>query len=224
MLIYAHRGEHQNCTENSAAAFESALSLGYRAVELDLRSLVDRTPVVFHDADLRRMCGLNVCLADLKFSEFADLFPEALSLHEFVRNFAARFAVVNFEIKDGLQTYRRLRPYIRDRRRAVVSSFDHDVVDAAIRDNLRAGYLVGQMDQLQSGLPRFLCNRLHLSASLTTQLPADALLWNNFKVHVYTVNQTEAAFDLSRRSFVRGIFTDNSDILQLDRRRRAVAG
>lgn len=54
---YAHRGLWgARVPENSLAAFEAARAAGV-GVELDVRLTSDGVPVVFHDADLDRMCG-----------------------------------------------------------------------------------------------------------------------------------------------------------------------
>lgn len=56
---YAHRGLHDKAArrpENSLAAFRAAKEAGY-GVELDVRFTADRQIVVFHDDDLKRMCG-----------------------------------------------------------------------------------------------------------------------------------------------------------------------
>lgn len=55
--VYAHRGLWgAGVPENSLAAFEAARTAGV-GVELDVRLTSDGVPVVFHDADLDRMCG-----------------------------------------------------------------------------------------------------------------------------------------------------------------------
>lgn len=68
---YAHRGLHSNdggVPENSLAAFAAAAKAGY-AVELDIQFTADRQIVVFHDNDLRRMCGLERRLDELTYEE-----------------------------------------------------------------------------------------------------------------------------------------------------------
>ncbi|MDO1558469.1 glycerophosphodiester phosphodiesterase family protein [Brevundimonas sp. 2R-24] len=54
----AHRGlwSPSGPPENSLAAFRAAAGAGY-AIELDVRLSADGVPVVFHDADLKRMTG-----------------------------------------------------------------------------------------------------------------------------------------------------------------------
>ncbi|WP_119420883.1 glycerophosphodiester phosphodiesterase family protein [Desertibaculum subflavum] len=55
----AHRGLHDigaGVPENSRAAFRAAIAAGY-AIECDVRLAADGVPVVFHDADLKRLTG-----------------------------------------------------------------------------------------------------------------------------------------------------------------------
>lgn len=58
---YAHRGLFDNETdapENSLAAFKKAVDEGY-GIELDVQLSKDDKLVVFHDASLKRMCGVD---------------------------------------------------------------------------------------------------------------------------------------------------------------------
>ena len=62
---FAHRGLHDaHRVENSLAAVEAAVERGF-GVEVDLRLSADRVPVVFHDKDLARLCGLSLPLSAL---------------------------------------------------------------------------------------------------------------------------------------------------------------
>lgn len=68
---FAHRGMHGGgVPENSIAAFRAAIACGY-GVECDVRSSRDGKPIVFHDADLHRMCGSPEQLCDLSSDELA---------------------------------------------------------------------------------------------------------------------------------------------------------
>jgi len=67
----AHRGLFDNeCEypENSLGAFARAVDAGY-GIELDVQLTKDAKLVVFHDADLRRMCGEDIPLSDLTYKE-----------------------------------------------------------------------------------------------------------------------------------------------------------
>jgi len=57
----AHRGLHSNdlrIPENSIKAFENAVKHNY-AIELDVFVISDQQVVVFHDDNLKRMCGID---------------------------------------------------------------------------------------------------------------------------------------------------------------------
>lgn len=69
--MYAHRGLHQEgIPENSLAAFVAAKQAGF-GVELDVQITADQQVVVFHDADLIRMCGIDKKLSDLTYDELS---------------------------------------------------------------------------------------------------------------------------------------------------------
>lgn len=69
-VYIAHRGlfDRENLPENSGAAFRDAVRKGY-AVELDVRLTKDEIPVVFHDATLFRMCGVEKKVSDCTYEE-----------------------------------------------------------------------------------------------------------------------------------------------------------
>lgn len=57
----AHRGyfdNHTDCPENSLPAFQRAVTHGY-GIELDVQLTKDGQLIVFHDATLKRMCGIS---------------------------------------------------------------------------------------------------------------------------------------------------------------------
>lgn len=90
---YAHRGLHDRdntIPENSLPAFSSAVSANY-GIELDLNLTTDDQVVVFHDDNLKRICGIDRKIADCSWEELLQyrlsgteeripLFSEVLSL------------------------------------------------------------------------------------------------------------------------------------------------
>jgi glycerophosphoryl diester phosphodiesterase len=58
MQLVAHRGNALEFPENTLSAFESALQLGVRWLELDVQLSSDHVPVVLHDHLLARTTGL----------------------------------------------------------------------------------------------------------------------------------------------------------------------
>lgn len=74
-IYYAHRGLHQKkniSPENSLAAFQLAVDNNY-GIELDVQLSKDLVPLVFHDRDLNRLCGVDKKVADLTFEELREL-------------------------------------------------------------------------------------------------------------------------------------------------------
>ncbi|QHQ59817.1 glycerophosphodiester phosphodiesterase [Anaerocolumna sedimenticola] len=72
---YAHRGLHQNqgeAPENSMAAFRLAVEHNY-GIEMDVQLSKDKIPVVFHDYNLKRVCGVDKKVRDLTFAELQKL-------------------------------------------------------------------------------------------------------------------------------------------------------
>lgn len=91
--IVSHRGEHDNRTvfENTYAAFDPLRSSGIHGIEFDVRWTRDLVPVVFHDADLRRLFRDPARIADMTWSELQARRPEIPDLHAFVRRYAGEF-------------------------------------------------------------------------------------------------------------------------------------
>jgi hypothetical protein len=66
---YAHRGLHdRDIPENSLAAFAAAAKAGY-GIELDVQLSRDGVAMVFHDATLTRVCGIDGKVADYTAAE-----------------------------------------------------------------------------------------------------------------------------------------------------------
>lgn len=68
---YAHRGLFDNASdapENSLAAFKRAVEAGY-GIEWDVQLSKDDVPVIFHDATLKRMCGVEGNVWDYTLEE-----------------------------------------------------------------------------------------------------------------------------------------------------------
>lgn len=69
--FFAHRGLHDNrgdAPENSMPAFARAVEAGL-GIELDVQVTKDRTPVVFHDFTLQRVCGVPGRVCDYSYEE-----------------------------------------------------------------------------------------------------------------------------------------------------------
>lgn len=64
-IALAHRGGAKEAVENSPAAFDRAVALGFRHIETDVRATLDAHAVVVHDATLDRTADLGGPVAAL---------------------------------------------------------------------------------------------------------------------------------------------------------------
>lgn len=72
---FAHRGLHDNASdapENSMKAFRRAVEKGI-GMELDVQLSADGVPVIMHDYNLKRACGLDRKVSSLTFAELSKL-------------------------------------------------------------------------------------------------------------------------------------------------------
>ncbi len=132
-LVLGHRGDSTNFPENSMAAFEGAMRAGADGVELDVRLCASGELVVFHDADLTRLCADSRLVAKMSWQELRELRVEGQAvprLEEVLTSFPT--AVLNIELKrhpmsralDLVSACVRVVEEHRALGRVVVSSFD----------------------------------------------------------------------------------------------------
>lgn len=95
---YAHRGLFNNdseAPENSLAAFALAVKKGY-GIELDVQLSKDKVPIVFHDATLKRMCGVDGNVWDYTLEELQQM--KLASSAETIPTFAEALAVIDGKV------------------------------------------------------------------------------------------------------------------------------
>lgn len=97
-LLIAHRGAMAEAPENSAAAFDMALTRQVDGIEFDVRLSADGVPVVFHDDALFRITGKNGSVFDYPF--------ETLRTLDYGKWFSERFAGTSLmRLEDVLGMY-----------------------------------------------------------------------------------------------------------------------
>ena len=135
---FAHRGLHKldkSVPENSIPAFDAAARIGY-GIELDVRLSADGRVVVFHDDDLKRICGVDARVDELSWDELSTL--KLCGTPNHIPLFSEVLAVIDgrcpiiVELKRGRRhaelcrkTYELLRSY---KGRYCVESFDPRIV------------------------------------------------------------------------------------------------
>lgn len=112
--LIAHRGYLLHYPENTQVALEAAVRAGACCVEFDIQLTADAVPVLLHDADLKRMAGVDHCIHDLTLAQarcFA--FGEAARLGE---KFSAVRISTLAEIAQYLSTTLRTRAFVEIKR------------------------------------------------------------------------------------------------------------
>ena len=71
--IFAHRGASAVAPENTLAAFQSAVTLGAHAIELDAKLTLDGEVVVFHDRSLARTTGAEGLVGETTLEALKEL-------------------------------------------------------------------------------------------------------------------------------------------------------
>lgn len=154
--LIAHRGYTLYFPENTIVGIGAAIEAGAKAVEIDIQMTSDQVPVLFHDRDLKRVCGVDGAIHDhtlqqvqaLKASEpdrLGDAFEHTkiATLEEFVELMMHHPQVRIFvEVKrvaiekSGATTILSLlhRELAHVRKRCVLISFDYDFLLAARRN------------------------------------------------------------------------------------------
>ncbi len=72
-LWISHRGYKKNAAENTRAAFQAAVELGFSCLETDLRLTRDGRIVLVHDPDLKRLAGDRRRVGDLTAAELTGI-------------------------------------------------------------------------------------------------------------------------------------------------------
>lgn len=217
MIVYAHRGDNRSNIENTRAAFDSSLALGFRALELDLVRLRDDTVVLYHDDTLERMTGRDIRAVDLDYQEFCEIFPELLSVYDFVNHYGNLGLDLNFEIKDDIRTFELIEPLLAlCKGSVVISSFRHDIVDYVRSRGVAGAYLFENRAQIAAAPEVFAeAPRIHIDESLVPIL-RDLPPREDRELFVYTVNEPAVAQKLKGFPNVTGVYTDNPALIAFD--------
>ena len=70
---FVHRGGDEEETENTIDAFKYSSDLGFVFIETDVQATKDGHIVIFHDATLKRMAGVNKSIDELTLKEINEI-------------------------------------------------------------------------------------------------------------------------------------------------------
>ena len=232
MLLIAHRGASGYAPENTKAAFQVALDLGAKAIELDIHQTKDKKLAVIHDDTLKRTAGISKEIRTLTYKELASydvgswfdprFSSERAPLLEEVLDWVKDRAELHIEIKRGGTTYpdieQRLLGLLISKKlleKVVVSSFNVETLKClrSLEKNLRIGYLIDSdpPKQVRENSQAIRPESLHLS--LSQAKPVWARLAEECKLPflVYTVDSPEELEKLKKMG-ASGVFTNYPDL------------
>jgi glycerophosphoryl diester phosphodiesterase len=242
-LVIAHRGASRNAPGNTLAAFESAITVGADAIELDIRRTSDGVLVVHHNASRRGVpVGLQTYSTLVRRSR-----NEPPTLDAALELCAGRIAL-DVEIKEpGHEAEVIEKVSARfPRERLLYTSFDEAVISTIRRlePTARCGLLLGpgrlrSRAQRYGSLPFDLAERCgadvlavhQLLAPLrgrSTRVPGSGLLaeaqQRKFPMMVWTVNGAQRLRAYLADYRVAAIITDLPDLAVETRREIEVGG
>ncbi len=73
IILEGHRGYCAQYPENTLISFDAAMELGVDAVEFDVWLTSDKVPVLMHDGNAKRTCGVDKHLRDMTLAEAKQL-------------------------------------------------------------------------------------------------------------------------------------------------------
>ena len=206
----AHRGWHNKyAPENSLEAFKLALEKNL-AIEFDLQITCDKQIVVFHDSNLKRMCGIDKNINSCSYEEIKRLklkdTNETIPLLSDVLKLVGGSVLLDIEIKNTKHIFRVVDvishilnnyqgPY-------TIKSFNPLIsyVYKKKNPNISCGVLVGDLKKTK--VPRFFQNILlninylflykpdfiAYNVDLINDFIIAKLKKNNIPLHLYTID------------------------------------
>jgi len=132
--LVAHRGNARDFPENTLPAFNSALALGLRFIELDVHLSADGVPVVIHDHQLVRTTGAPGTVFDLRARDIAKI--EAAE----TQRFGDRYRGTRIPLLTDVLALLEHRPEVTlfvEIKRASLARFGHDQVVSRIVDTVK---------------------------------------------------------------------------------------
>ena len=132
--LVAHRGNAREFPENTLPAFESALKLGLRFLELDVQLSADGVPVVIHDHRLERTASLPGTVFDLRAREISRI--DAGEPERFGERFRGTRIPLLRDVLQLLDEHPEVTLFVEIKRESL-GRFGHDQVVGRVLETLR---------------------------------------------------------------------------------------
>ncbi len=228
-LAFAHRGGAAHAPENSWAAFERAVGLGYRYLETDVQATLDGVLVAFHDRTLDRVTDRTGRIARLPYREVAAARIDGTEPIPLAEDLLAAWPMARFNI--DIKDEPGIAPLIRVLRRTgawnrvCVTSFSSLRLSAFRRTADRRvctalsplGLAAVRSGAWAGGVSARLARAGVQCAQIPVRLATPAFIGQlrevGLQIHVWTVNEPAMMRRLLGRN-VDGIMTDDTVALR----------
>ena len=227
---FVHRGGDEAKTENTLEAFKYSSDLGFIFMETDVQATKDGHVVIFHDATLKRMAGINKTIKELSLNEVRsiDLINggKIPLLSETLESFPELRFNIDIKTEEALEDSVRIIKEMNSLNRTCLASFSSSRL-------MRIKKLAGPEACTSSGqmdIFKLMCRsvgiKLKKSKGHCAQIPLTQwgvpVLTKRFinsakregkLVHVWTIDEKEQMFNLMDLG-VDGIMTDKPSVLK----------
>lgn len=159
--VIAHRGYSADYPENTVPALVAAAKAGAAGVELDVQFARDGVPMVFHDADLRRVTGIDGSVHERASAELQKL--GASEPERFGGRFEDVYIPTLAEAVEALEDFPEVRVFVEVKR----DSLPYHDIPAYVKRVLQACRLLGERLVLISYSDRVLQEARSLQRGVT---------------------------------------------------------
>ena len=227
---FVHRGGDEVETENTIEAFKYSSDLGFVFIETDVQATKDGHVVIFHDATLKRMAGVNKSIKELTLSEVNEI--DLLDggkiplLSEALETFPDLRFNIDIKTEDALEETIRIIKKMNFLDKTCLASFSSSRLK-------RIKHLAGPEACISSGqmdIFKMMCQsvgiRLKPTKSQCAQIPLkqwgvpvltkkfiEIAKEQNKVVHVWTIDNKDQMFELIEFG-VDGLMTDKPSVLK----------
>lgn len=227
---FVHRGGDEVETENTIEAFKYSSDLGFVFIETDVQATKDGHVVIFHDATLKRMAGVNKSVKELTLQEINEIDllhgGKIPLLSEALETFPDLRFNIDIKTEEALEETIRIVKHMNFLDQTCLASFSSSRLK-------RIKNLAGPAACISSGqmdIFKMMCQSIGISFKQTenhcAQIPVKqwgvpvltkrfmniAQQQNKF-VHVWTIDDKDQMFELIEFG-VDGLMTDKPSILK----------
>lgn len=231
--VIGHRGAAAYAPENTIESILTAVEMGVKWVELDVKLTKDMVPIIFHDDDLDRTTNGHGPVAEMNFNDIRDLeagswFSDSFAgikiptLEEVIDVVLEHDLGVNLEIKpcpgrekDTAEAMLDVLARIWDEPdRLLISSFSHVSLEVSMdmaEEWARGLLLESEPMENWKELAEYLnASTINIDGRTATRDFVEEIIDLQKPVLAYTINDPQLARSL-RRWGVDGVFTDDPD-------------